>query len=232
MLQGKKKNITILVIGILNLILTLGAMFSMDKRLPLNVFKDFVLDKMVSRENLLIIPVIALILCIAQVFYRIKTMDKPVTVGKRVEDALFTIIVGVVILLGWLLVDVGYQYMPNHKIGFEVPVLSVILSCLAILIASIASIFPINKYKDVIGFRSKEAMADESIWRVANRFAAATFFVSALVLVFLAVYFEIVGFNWAYLACGIIFDIIIMIYAPYLYAKNIYNRKYRVSLDK
>ena len=75
-------------------------------------------------------------------------------------------------------------------------------------------------------------MADESIWRVANRFAAATFFVSALVLVFLAAHFEIVGFNWTYLACGIIFDIIIMIYAPYLYAKNIFNRKYRVSLDK
>ena len=232
MLQGKKKNITILVVGILNLILTLVAMFGMDKRLPLNVFKSFVLDKMVSRENLLIIPVIVLILCIIQVYYRIKTMDKPVTKGKRIEDAVFTLVVGVVILLGWLLVDVGYQYMPNHKIGFDVPVLSVILSCLAIIIATIASVFPINKYKDVIGFRSKEAMTDESIWRVTNRFAAATFFISAIVLVVLAVYFEMVAFNWAYLVLGIIFDAIIMIYAPYLYSKNIYGRKYRVSLDK
>ena len=121
--------------------------------------------------------------------------------------------------------------MPNHKIGFDVPVLSVILSCLAIIIATIASVFPINKYKDVIGFRSKEAMADESIWRVTNRFAAATFFISAIVLVVLAVYFEMVAFNWAYLVLGIVFDAIIMIYAPYLYARNIYNRKYRVSLD-
>ena len=83
MLQGKKKNITILVVGILNLVLTLVAMFGMDKRLPLNVFKSFVLDKMVSRENLLIIPVIVLILCIIQVYYRIKTMDKPITKGKK-----------------------------------------------------------------------------------------------------------------------------------------------------
>ena len=73
-------------------------------------------------------------------------------------------------------------------------------------------------------------MSDESIWRVTNRFAAVTFFISAILLIALAIYFEVVVFNWAYLACVIIFDLIIMIYAPYLYAKNIFNRKYKVSL--
>lgn len=230
MLQGKKKNITILVIGILNLILTIGAMFSMDKMLPLNIFKDHVLEKMVSKDYLLIIPIIALILCIAQVYYRIKTMDKPITRGKILEDAAFTIVIGVVILLGWLLADVGFQYMPNHNIGFKVPVLSVVLACFGIIFTAIASVFPISKFKDIVGFRTKETMSDESIWRVTNRFAAVTFFISAILLIALAIYFEVVVFNWAYLACVIIFDLIIMIYAPYLYAKNIFNRKYKVSL--
>ena len=54
MLQGKKKNITILVIGILNLVLTLGAMFSMDKRLPLNVFKDFVLENLNNNTPIMV----------------------------------------------------------------------------------------------------------------------------------------------------------------------------------
>lgn len=232
MLQGKKKNITIIVVGVLNFILTIGAMIGMDKRLPINIFKEFVLDKMVQKENLLIIPAVVLVLCALQVFYRLKTMDKTVTRGKIIEDAVFTFVIGVLILLGWLLVDVGYQYMPNHRVGFETPVLSVVLASFAIVISTVASTFPINKFKDVIGFNTKETKADESIWRVTNRFAGFAFFVSAIILVILAVYFALNPFKWTYLAVGVIVALVFMFYAPTLYAKNIYNRKYKEEIEK
>lgn len=230
MLQGKKKNITILAVGVINFILTLFAMIGMDKRLPINIFKDSTLAKMDVKEKLLIIPSVILILCACQVFYRIKTMDKVVTKGKLIEDATFVVIIGALILCGWLLVDVGYQYMPNHTLAFELPVLSTVLAVLAIIISAVASILPINKFNSVIGYRSKETKVDESIWRVTNRFAGFTFFVSALILVVLAAYFVFNPFKWSYLIVGIAVALILMFYAPSVYAKNIYSRKYKVSL--
>ena len=77
MMNRKKKNLTILVIAILNLILTFVAMIKLKAMIPINVFaKD--ITKMCSKELLLILPIIVLIISVFQVLYRIKTMDKKV----------------------------------------------------------------------------------------------------------------------------------------------------------
>ena len=72
MMNRKKKNMTILGVAILNLILTCVAIFKLKAMVPINIFQHDI-QKMCSKELLLILPVIVLIISVFQVLYRIKS---------------------------------------------------------------------------------------------------------------------------------------------------------------
>ena len=223
MLNRKKKNITIFFVVVLNFLITFITMFSLKSRLPLNIFKE-VPNNMVPRERLLVIPAIIVALGIAQIFYRLKTMDLPVTTGKRIEDAAFSAVTGILMLIGWIFVYIGYEFTLNPVLEIKLPILSIVLFILATAITSIASTLPINEFGSRIGLRTKETLEDENVWRLANRFNAFTMFLSSIVLLILAIYFALNTFKWSYLAMAIVFDLIITFYAPRLYAKLVSSK--------
>ena len=216
-----KKNFTILGIGVINLIASFFAVSKLSTMLPLNIFADNVVDKMCSKNMLLLIPVVVLLLCAGQVLYRLKTMDKTVTTGKRIEDALFTFITGILLLVNWTLIYIGSEYTATNLVSKEFPILYFITAIIGVLMVVNYSAYPINKFGSVIGLRTKETLEDENVWRLANRFNAFTGFVSALIVIGLSVYFALVGFNWVYLILGIIFCGTLMFYAPKLYAQMV-----------
>ena len=106
MLNGNKKNITIIAVAVLNLLLTIGAITVLDKMLPLKFYAQNPF-KMVGKGVLLILPVVILVLSALQVFYRIKTIKKPVNTFRRVEDAVFVCIIGLLMIINWVFVCVG-----------------------------------------------------------------------------------------------------------------------------
>ena len=220
-----KKNFTILGVGVINLIASFFAVSKLSNMLPLNMFADNVVDKMCSKNMLLIIPVVVLLICAIQVLYRLKTMDKTVTTGKRIEDAIFTFIIGISLLINWSLIYIGYEYTTTNLVSKEFPIIYFITAILGILMVVNYSAYPINKFGSVIGLRTKETLADEEVWRVSNRFNAFTGFVSALIVIGLSVYFALVGFNWVYLVIGLIFCVAFMFYVPKLYAQMIARKK-------
>lgn len=226
-----KKNFTILGVGVINLIASFFAISKLSTMLPLNIFADTVVDKMCSKNMLLIIPVVVLLICALQVLYRLKTMDKTVTTGKRIEDAIFTFVVGMSLLINWSLIYVGYEYTLTNLVSKKFPIIYFITATLGVLMAVNYSAYPINKFGSVIGLRTKETLEDEGIWRVANRFNAFTGFVSAIIVIGLSIYFALVGFNWVYLVLGLIFCGTFMFYAPKLYAQMIARKKANTIIE-
>lgn len=226
-----KKNFTILGIGVINLIASFFAVSKLSTMLPLNIFADNVVDKMCSKNMLLLIPVVVLLLCAGQVLYRLKTMDKTVTTGKRIEDALFTFITGILLLVNWTLIYIGSEYTATNLVSKEFPILYFITAIIGVLMVVNYSAYPINKFGSVIGLRTKETLEDENVWRLANRFNAFTGFVSALIVIGLSVYFALVGFNWVYLILGIIFCGTLMFYAPKLYAQMVASKKENIIIE-
>ena len=226
-----KKNFTILGIGVINLIASFFAVSKLSTMLPLNIFADNVVDKMCSKNMLLLIPVVVLLLCAGQVLYRLKTMDKTVTTGKRIEDALFTFITGILLLVNWTLIYIGSEYTATNLVSKEFPILYFITAIIGVLMVVNYSAYPINKFGSVIGLRTKETLEDENVWRLANRFNAFTGFVSALIVIGLSVYFTLVGFNWVYLILGIIFCGTLMFYAPKLYAQMVASKKENIIIE-
>lgn len=226
-----KKNFTILGIGVINLIASFFAVSKLSTMLPLNIFADNVVDKMCSKNMLLLIPVVVLLLCAVQVLYRLKTMDKTVTTGKRIEDALFTFITGILLLVNWTLIYIGSEYTATNLVSKEFPILYFITAIIGVLMVVNYSAYPINKFGSVIGLRTKETLEDENVWRLANRFNAFTGFVSALIVIGLSVYFTLVGFNWVYLTLGIIFCGTLMFYAPKLYAQMVASKKENIIIE-
>ncbi|MBQ8379263.1 MAG: SdpI family protein [Clostridia bacterium] len=226
-----KKNFTILGIGVINLIASFFAVSKLSTMLPLNIFADNVVDKMCSKNMLLLIPVVVLLLCAVQVLYRLKTMDKTVTTGKRIEDALFTFITGILLLVNWTLIYIGSEYTATNLVSKEFPILYFITAIIGVLMVVNYSAYPINKFGSVIGLRTKETLEDENVWRLANRFNAFTGFVSALIVIGLSVYFALVGFNWVYLTLGIIFCGTLMFYAPKLYAQMVASKKENIIIE-
>lgn len=220
-----KKNFTILGIGVINLIASFFAVSKLSTMLPLNIFADNVVDKMCSKNMLLLIPVVVLLLCAVQVLYRLKTMDKTVTTGKRIEDALFTFVTGILLLVNWSLIYIGSEYTTTNLVSKEFPTIYFITAAIGILMVVNYSAYPINKFGSIIGLRTKETLEDEEVWRISNRFNAFTGFVSAIIVIGLSIYFALVGFNWIYLLLGIIFCGTLMFYAPKLYAQMIYRKK-------
>lgn len=226
-----KKNFTILGIGVINLIASFFAVSKLSTMLPLNIFADNVVDKMCSKNMLLLIPVVVLLLCAVQVLYRLKTMDKTVTTGKRIEDAIFTFITGILLLVNWTLIYIGSEYTATNLVSKEFPILYFITAIIGVLMVVNYSAYPINKFGSVIGLRTKETLEDENVWRLANRFNAFTGFVSALIVIGLSVYFALVGFNWVYLILGIIFCGTLMFYAPKLYAQMVASKKENIIIE-
>lgn len=219
MMNRKKKNMTILGVAILNLILTCVAIFKLKAMVPINIFQHDI-QKMCSKELLLILPVIILIISVFQVLYRIKTMDKVVTTGKIVEDGLFAFIDGTLICSNWLLMYIASQYTKTMLIDINIPVFNIIMIMVGVVLIGIYSTYPINKTGSIFGLVTKETLENEEIWRVANRFNGFTGFVAAITLILLSGYFLINGFNWVYMVLEVFICIMLMFYIPRLNAKR------------
>ena len=138
MLNGNKKNITIIAVAVLNLLLTIGAITVLDKMLPLKFYAQNPF-KMVGKGALLILPVVILVLSALQVFYRIKTIKKPVNTFRRVEDAVFVCIIGLLMIINWVFVCVGKDNTGTPVVTFNIPVVSVIMAVIATVLAMYAS---------------------------------------------------------------------------------------------
>ncbi len=223
----KKKNFTILGIGILNLILTVYVVVKhiVTKMVPINIFASDLVGKMSSKYLLLIVPVIVIIISIIQVIYRLRTMDKPVTTGKLIEDALFTFIDGLLITGNWLFIYMGYNYSVSKLVVSDlISPIYVLLILLGLVIAAIASNFPINKKGSVLGLRTKETMENGEIWRLANRFNGFTNFVSAIIIILLAFKFIVSGFSLIYFVIALIVCAILMFVVPRIYVKLVVKR--------
>ncbi len=223
----KKKNFTILGIGILNLILTIYVVVKhiVTKMVPINIFASDLVGKMSSKYLLMIAPVIVIIISIIQVIYRLRTMDKPVTTGKLIEDALFTFIDGLLITGNWLFIYMGYNYSISKLVVSDlIAPVYVLLILLGLVIAAIASNFPINKKGSILGLRTKETMENGEIWRLANRFNGFTNFVSSIIIILLAFKFIVSGFSLIYFVIALIVCAILMFVVPRIYVKLVVKR--------
>lgn len=224
MMNRKKKNLTILCIAILNLVLTIIAIIQLKSMIPINIFGEGK-DKMCSKEFLLVLPIVVLIISVLQVFYRLKTMDKVVTNGKLIEDGLFAFIDGFLICANWILVYIGLNYTKTMLINIEIPVIYIIMILIGLVLMGIYSTFPINKKGSMLGLVTKETIEDDEVWRIANRFNGFTGFVSAIIIILLAAYFIVYGFNWVLLVIGLFICGMLMFYVPRLNAKMVARKK-------
>lgn len=223
MMNRKKKNLTILGIGVLNFILTIVVMANLKSMIPINFFKEGI-AKMTSKSILLLLPTIVLLISIFQVIYRIKTMDKTVTTGKLIEDGLFAFIDGLLIGINWLLVYIGVQYTNTTLINIDIPVIYVIMAIVGFALVGVYSTFPINKKGSIVGLVTKETISNDEVWRIANRFNGFTGFISAIIIIALSGYFIMFGFNWVYLVIALFICGMLMLYIPRLYAKRIQDK--------
>lgn len=220
MMNGKKKNLTILGIAILNLILTFFAVLNLKNMIPINIFEDSI-GKMASKQLLFNLPVLVLVISVFQVIYRLKTMDKTITTGKLVEDGLFAFFDGLLIGINWIFVYIGDQYTKTTLINIDIPVIYIIMAVIGFGLVGLYSTFPINKKGSIFGLVTKETIESDEIWRIANRFNGFTGFVSAIIIILLSAYFIVYGFNWVYLLIALIVCAFLMFYAPRLYAKTL-----------
>ncbi len=220
-MDKKKKNIALIGISVINLIVTIIIYVNLKKMVPINFFANDTIGKMVPKTMLLILPTLSIIISVIQVLFRVKTIDKPVTTAKRVEDGLFAFIDGLVMFSNWILLYISYEFTKTTLVNVEVPIGLIIMGIIGLALAGVYSTFPINKMGSVIGLKTKETMQSEAVWRIANRFNALTGFISAVAIVILAIYFLLFGFNWVYLLLLIVICGILMFYAPRVYAKKV-----------
>ena len=215
-MDKKKKNIALIGISVINLIVVLVMYSKIKSMIPNNAIK-----KMASKQLLLVLPCISIIISVFQVMYRMKTIDKPVTIGKIIEDGLFSFFDGLIMFLGWILVYIGYEYTNTTLVNVNIQPIYIIIGIIGLGLAGMYSTFPINKIGSAIGLTTKETLADAKVWRIAYRFNALTGFISAVMIVVLAIYFMFFGFNWIYLIVVVILSVLLMYYVPRLYAKKI-----------
>lgn len=220
-MDKKKKNIALIGISVINLIAVLVMYFKIKSMIPINIFADNAIKKMVSKQFILVLPCISVIISVFQVMYRMKTIDKPVTIGKIIEDGLFSFFDGLVMFVGWILIYIGYKYTNTTLINVEIQPIYIIMGLIGLGLAGMYSTFPINKIGSAIGLTTKETLADAKVWRIANRFNALTGFISAVMIVILVIYFMFFGFNWIYLVIVLLLSVLLMYFIPRLYAKKI-----------
>lgn len=213
-----KKTITIFLVGILNFIWTIIEIGKLKNHLPIKIFESNVVSKMEPKSTLYIFPIVILILCLVQVFYRVKTMDKAVTKGKIIEDFIFTLATGVMILLEWSLIYIGQYYTKTNLVDVNLPLGYLAFSFIGVLTIAIFSTFPINKYKSKLGIRTKETLEDEKVWRITNRFAGFTGALAGLCISLAGLYFAENGFNGIMLAVLVVICFFFMYYIPASYS--------------
>lgn len=223
--KKNKKNFTIIAIGLINLILSIVVIHNLSNNVPINIFATSIVDKMYSKNFLFIIPAVVMALCVFQLLYRLNTMDKTVTTGKRIEDAIFSLLTGSLLLVNWTLIYIGYRFTQTTLIKIDIPIIYIATSFLGVLMIAIYSTYPINKMGSFCGLRTKETLADEEIWRVSNRFNAFTGFVAGLVVIGISIYFALFGFNWVYLVLALFACFILMFYVPKLYSQSVSRKK-------
>ncbi len=230
MMNRKKKNLTILLLAVLNFILTIFAITNLKSMVPINIFKSDI-GKMCSKQMLLAIPLLVIVISLIQVFYRLKTMDKPVTTGKLIEDGTFAFVDGLLICINWLLVYISSIYTKTTLINVEIPVIYIVMGIIGLVMAGIYSTYPINKKGSILGLRTKETLEDDGVWRISNRFNGFTGFVSSIIVVLLAAYYIVCGFNFVYLLLAIIFCGMLMFYVPRLHATMIARKKSKKTIE-
>lgn len=231
-LNKNKKNLGILAVAVVNLIATFAVVTKLSGNLPLNFGADNIIDKMCSKYFLLIIPAIVTIISALQVLYRLSTMEKPVTMGKLVEDAMFSIVDGALIAANWVLVYIGMNYTSSLIVsGITIPAIYLVLIGICILLIGFYSTYPINRFQSPIGLRTKETMEDKEVWRLANRFNGFTGFVGTLTFIGIIVNFILNGFNWIVLVFGIIIVALLNVVVPRLYAKMVGNKKEDIVIE-
>lgn len=231
-LNKNKKNFTILIVAVVNLILTFYATTKLSSNLPLNLFADNIIDKMCSKYLLLVIPSIVLVISALQVLYRLNTMEKPVTIGKLVEDAMFAIVDGALISANWVFTYIGMSYTTNLIVsGITIPTIYLVLIGLCIILIGFYSTYPINRFKSPIGLRTKETMEDKEIWRVANRFNGFTGFVGTLAFIAIIINFILNGFNWIVLVFGIVIVALLNVVVPRLFAKMVGQKREDIVVE-
>lgn len=220
-MDKKKKNIALIGISVINLIVVFVMYFKIKSMIPINIFVDNAIKKMASKQLLLVLPCISIIISVFQVMYRMRTIDKTVTIGKIIEDGLFSFFDGLIMFIGWILIYIGYEYTNTTLVNVEIQPIYIIMGLVGLALAGMYSTFPINKIGSPIGLTTKETLADAKVWRIANRFNALTGFIAAVMIVILAIYFMFFGFNWIYLALVLILSVLLMYFVPRLYAKKI-----------
>lgn len=221
-----KKNFTIIGVAFLNIIMTFIVMLNLKAKLPLNLGAKDVIGMMVSKNNLLIIPAIVVGLSALQVLYRLKTIDKKVTTGKRIEDAIFTLLDGVLIMTNWVYVYLGAKYSENLQIHkLDISVWYFILMGIGLLMTTLFSSFSINRFGSKLGYRNKLTLADEEVWRRTNRFSSFTGVISSLILMFTTVYFILNGFKLIPFIAVIVIDALLIVLCPALFSKKATKEK-------
>lgn len=220
-MDKKKKNIALIGISVINLIAVLIMYSKIKSMIPINIFADSAIKKMASKQLLLILPCISIIISVFQVLYRIKTINKPVTTCKIIEDGLFSFFDGLIMFVGWILIYIGYKYTNTTLINIEIPPIYILMGVIGLGLTGMYSTFPINKIGSAIGLTTKETVADSRVWRIANRFNALTGFISSVCIVILAIYFMFFGFNIVYLIVMLAICVLLMYCVPRLYAKKV-----------
>ena len=94
-----------------------------------------------------------------------------------------------------------------------------------LVLSGIYSTFPINKKGSLLGLVTKETVADDEVWRIANRFNGFTGFVSSIIIVLMAAYYIVCGFNLIYFILEVFICLMLMFYVPRLNAKRVADKK-------
>lgn len=224
MFDRKKKNYTILGVAIVNMIASIWVITKLitKKSIPINIFASDLIEKMSSKNMLLIIPVIVLVISLIQVMYRKKTMYKTVTTGRLIEDGLFAFIDGLLITSNWLLVYIGYNFVQTSLVAKDlISPLYMLIIFVGLVMAAISSTFPINRCGSILGLRTKETLDDDKIWRRANRFNGFTMFIASIIIIILGFDLIIKGFNLLLLISALLISLILIFVIPRVYVKII-----------
>ena len=220
-----KKTLTILVFGILNFILALFILGKLSDQVPIYVFKENLIDKMDSKNLLMIFPTIILIFTLAQVLYRLKTMNKVITTVKLVEDAVFTVITGIAVLIQWIMTYIAHMYTQNNIPKVDIPIINILIVVFGIIIITVASLIQITKKNSYLGFRTKETLNDEEVWRKTNRFAGTMGFIAGAIIISSSVKMLMSDKGIICFLLALIIALIVAIIFPILYGKKLSDEK-------
>ena len=145
-------------------------------------------------------------------------MYKTITTARLIEDGLFAFVDGLLITSNWLLVVIGYNFEKTSLISTNIiKPFYLLIIFIGLVIAGIASTFPINHYGSNLGLRTKETMKDDKIWRRANRFNGFTMFIASIIIILLGFDFIIKGFKLVLFISTLLISLILIFIFPRIY---------------